>query len=89
MACTWHWSQSYFCVLFLAILFRVKAATTTEEKIKQHGYPVEMHKIVTEDGYVLVLERIPHNRQSTELSGMLGQQTFCQSEQINFQINES
>ncbi|XP_026677400.1 gastric triacylglycerol lipase-like [Diaphorina citri] len=67
MACTWHWSQSYFCVLFLAILFRVKAATTTEEKIKQHGYPVEMHKIVTEDGYVLVLERIPHNRQSTEV----------------------
>uniref|UniRef100_A0A8D9AWW0 Lipase n=3 Tax=Cacopsylla melanoneura TaxID=428564 RepID=A0A8D9AWW0_9HEMI len=59
--------KSSICVLILAFLFRAKAASTTEEKIRQHGYPVETHKIVTEDGYVLVLERIPHNRQSTEV----------------------
>nr|CAD7405910.1 unnamed protein product [Timema cristinae] len=32
---------------------------TTQDLITQHGYPVEMHSVVTDDGYILNLHRIP------------------------------
>ncbi|XP_059046419.1 lipase 1-like [Achroia grisella] len=30
--------------------------------IEKYGYPVEIHNVITEDGYVLELHRIPHGR---------------------------
>ncbi|XP_028032409.1 lipase 3-like [Bombyx mandarina] len=30
--------------------------------IKKYKYPVEVHKVVTEDGYILEMQRIPHGR---------------------------
>ncbi|CAG2062768.1 unnamed protein product, partial [Timema podura] len=30
-----------------------------QDLITQHGYPVEMHSVVTDDGYILNLHRIP------------------------------
>ncbi|XP_057312925.1 gastric triacylglycerol lipase-like [Hydractinia symbiolongicarpus] len=32
------------------------------QMIKYHGYPCENHDVVTEDGYILSLQRIPHGR---------------------------
>ncbi|XP_068205896.1 gastric triacylglycerol lipase-like [Palaemon carinicauda] len=40
---------------------------TTDELIRARGYPVEVHDVVTEDGYILEVHRIPPlSRQSTE-----------------------
>ncbi|XP_020808895.1 lipase 3 [Drosophila serrata] len=33
----------------------------SDERIRSHGYPTETHEVVTEDGYVLTLFRIPHS----------------------------
>lgn len=32
------------------------------ELIKSHGYQVEIHNIVTEDGYILEIHRLPYGR---------------------------
>ncbi|XP_078431020.1 uncharacterized protein LOC144702890 [Wolffia australiana] len=34
-------------------------ARTCEDVIREHGYPYESYKVVTSDGYILLLERIP------------------------------
>ncbi|XP_054261605.1 gastric triacylglycerol lipase-like [Macrosteles quadrilineatus] len=34
-----------------------------EDHIRQHGYPVETHNIITDDGYILTYHRIPHGKQ--------------------------
>ena len=31
-----------------------------------HGYPVETHKVVTKDGYILRMHRIPYGRNSRQ-----------------------
>ncbi|KAH8350660.1 hypothetical protein KR067_011801 [Drosophila pandora] len=33
----------------------------SDERIRSHGYPAESHTVVTEDGYVLTLFRIPYS----------------------------
>ncbi|EDV40089.1 uncharacterized protein Dana_GF10345 [Drosophila ananassae] len=33
----------------------------SDERIRSHGYPAEAHTVVTEDGYVLTLFRIPYS----------------------------
>lgn len=33
----------------------------SDERIRSHGYPAEAHEVVTEDGYVLTLFRIPYS----------------------------
>ena len=34
------------------------------ELIEKYGYPSESHKIVTEDGYILIMHRIPYSPKS-------------------------
>jgi lysosomal acid lipase/cholesteryl ester hydrolase len=34
--------------------------------IAKYGYPVENHKVITEDGYVLTIHRIPHGKNEVE-----------------------
>ncbi|XP_061717352.1 lipase 3-like [Cydia pomonella] len=33
---------------------------TTPQLIARHGYPAESHMVITDDGYILTLHRIPH-----------------------------
>ncbi|XP_053638130.2 lipase 3 isoform X1 [Cherax quadricarinatus] len=35
---------------------------TTDQLIRVRGYPAEVHHVVTEDGYILTIHRIPHGR---------------------------
>eukprot|EP00076_Gallus_gallus_P015204 XP_015134186.1 lipase member M-like [Gallus gallus] len=35
------------------------------EIVRYHGYPYEEHEVVTEDGYYLTLQRIPHGRDNS------------------------
>nr|CAD7460603.1 unnamed protein product [Timema tahoe] len=46
-----------------------EAFLTAPEIIELHGYPVETHRIVTEDGYILTLHRIPGSRLSPPRPG--------------------
>lgn len=36
------------------------------EQIAYYGYPLEIHKATTEDGYILELHRIPHGLNNTK-----------------------
>uniref|UniRef100_A0A8D2PW35 Lipase n=1 Tax=Zosterops lateralis melanops TaxID=1220523 RepID=A0A8D2PW35_ZOSLA len=36
------------------------------EIVQHHGYPYEEHEVLTEDGYYLTLQRIPHGRDNPE-----------------------
>lgn len=38
---------------------------TTPELIEAQGYPAEIHNVVTEDGYILEMHRIPHGINNT------------------------
>lgn len=37
---------------------------TTEALVKRQGYNTESHSVITEDGYILVLHRLPPNNSS-------------------------
>ncbi|XP_023289897.1 uncharacterized protein LOC105699294 [Orussus abietinus] len=43
------------------------ALLTTPELATKYGFPLEIHRVVTEDGYVLELHRIPRGRRSAIL----------------------
>ncbi|XP_066152036.1 lipase 1-like [Euwallacea fornicatus] len=43
------------------VVFHLQAKTTVDI-IKEHNYPVEIHSVITDDGYVLTLHRIPHGK---------------------------
>ncbi|KAJ8719116.1 hypothetical protein PYW07_016672 [Mythimna separata] len=40
------------------------SSMTTTQLLALHGYPAESHKIVTDDGYILTLDRIPYSKTS-------------------------
>ncbi|KYB28092.1 Lipase 1-like protein [Tribolium castaneum] len=42
------------------------ADLTVPELIAKYGYPVEEHHVITEDGYILTLHRIPHGKNSNK-----------------------
>ncbi|MFH4978709.1 hypothetical protein AB6A40_005418 [Gnathostoma spinigerum] len=42
-----------------------EAYMTVPEIIERWGYPVEQHSVITEDGYVLILHRIPHGKKES------------------------
>lgn len=35
------------------------------ELIQKYGYPAEVHQVITEDGYILTMHRIPHGKNSS------------------------
>ena len=37
--------------------------------IEYCGYPVEEHRVITDDGYVLTMHRIPHGRNNSDDAG--------------------
>ncbi|GMS80017.1 hypothetical protein PENTCL1PPCAC_2192, partial [Pristionchus entomophagus] len=71
-------SKGYYCIMafpttfVVIILFMVILALFAPENgecrmnvpqtIRKWGYPVETHNVITEDGYVLEMHRIPHGR---------------------------
>ncbi|XP_061706937.1 lipase 3-like isoform X1 [Cydia pomonella] len=45
------------------------ASLDTWSLIRKYGYPCEIHRVYTEDGYILELHRIPHGRQNATKAG--------------------
>ncbi|XP_065085043.1 lipase 3-like [Ochlerotatus camptorhynchus] len=41
-----------------------KQSTNLRNSIESHGYPVELHTVVTKDGYILTMSRIPSPRKT-------------------------
>lgn len=37
--------------------------------IRKYRYPVEVHSVTTEDGYILEMHRIPHGRDANNVPG--------------------
>ncbi|KAL0879779.1 hypothetical protein ABMA27_003491 [Loxostege sticticalis] len=64
------------CAIVLCALFYVccaqlrrEAYATVPQLIASSGYPVEKHRVTTEDGYVLQIFRIPAGRRSARRTG--------------------
>lgn len=73
--CLWYVLRSVDCFLakiqllsrIFAILFCFAIFIMKMEIISFRGYPVEAHDVVTSDGYILELHRIPGNNNRTDL----------------------
>ncbi|XP_053663303.1 lipase 3-like [Anopheles marshallii] len=46
-------------IFTVQVLCAMKPAEVLRHSITRHGYPVELHKVTTQDGYILSLVRIP------------------------------
>lgn len=60
--------------LLTRVKYRIDAALRKRKEdvpalIRKNGYPVETHKVTTEDGYILRLHRIPHGKRSPKKEG--------------------
>lgn len=52
--------------------------TKQAEIIETRGYPLEIHQVVTQDGYVLELKRIPGSRKCAQAAGASKKPVFLQ-----------
>jgi len=68
----------FLLVITLAVLMQMLEAKSAEDKmntaeiIKHNKYPVETHKVQTDDGYILTMFRIPHGRRGPRKQGPKG-----------------
>uniref|UniRef100_A0A8C3TRL4 Partial AB-hydrolase lipase domain-containing protein n=1 Tax=Catharus ustulatus TaxID=91951 RepID=A0A8C3TRL4_CATUS len=56
------------CLMFIAAKpeENPEVSMGVAEIVRYHGYPYEEHEVVTDDGYYLTLQRIPHGRDNLE-----------------------
>lgn len=65
-------------ILLIAHIFFL-CVTKQVQIIQSRGYPVEINTVVTEDGYILEVHRIPHGKgQLTNANIPLGKPVFIQ-----------
>ncbi|XP_063832122.1 lipase 1-like [Ostrinia nubilalis] len=68
-------AMRFSVIIFCAVLcvcsgqLRREAYATVPQLIASSGYPVEKHRVTTEDGYILQIFRIPAGRRSARRSG--------------------
>ncbi|XP_026275295.1 lipase 1-like [Frankliniella occidentalis] len=65
-----------FADLFVSAAMRVEEVRPTTDLINKYGYPAEAHHTVTEDGYILRIDRIPRPQAPVVL---VGNPLFCNS----------
>ncbi|XP_055281919.1 gastric triacylglycerol lipase [Moschus berezovskii] len=66
--CLIHMSGSAFCFLG-KIAENPEASMNVSQMISYWGYPSEMHKVITADGYILQVYRIPHGKNNAHHLG--------------------
>ncbi|KFP30560.1 Lipase member M [Colius striatus] len=63
--------MSLFVIIAYFMFISVKSDTgpeasmDMEQIVRYHGYPYEEHEVVTDDGYYLTMQRIPHGRDNS------------------------
>ncbi|XP_065776066.1 gastric triacylglycerol lipase [Muntiacus reevesi] len=66
--CFIHMSGNAFCLLG-KIAENPEASMNVSQMISYWGYPSEMHKVITSDGYILQVYRIPHGKNDANRLG--------------------
>nr|XP_020735475.1 gastric triacylglycerol lipase [Odocoileus virginianus texanus] len=66
--CFIHISGNAFC-FFGKIAENPEASMNVSQMISYWGYPSEMHKVITSDGYILQVYRIPHGKNDANRLG--------------------
>lgn len=88
------WSATAVSLLFatLAVFLAAQPAAefymTAPEIIAYHGYPVEIHQMVTDDGYVLELHRIPYGKAKAKAKDVVLLQHCFLCSSVDWLINE-
>jgi len=69
--------RAIFCLLAISLWSGISAkivplpeeSMNVTQMIHYNGYPAEEYNVITDDGYILTIQRIPHGRQETYSSG--------------------